>query len=321
MVYREIAVEPTAVEDFKDLGVLERQFGFEVGRLISFLPAKPKEIRCWKSLFYEHLKTKFPPEKHKDLELRVMKFLERAVYRSRNGSVLVDGQSWCDLALQEHGKKHFDAILCAGSSSNNAILPFQGLHDPDDAFPEFLYKPIHFGDSMKDPEIFLENLRPLIGSAKRLHFIDPHFDPAHPEEQNRRRWQSTVRKLSQFLQDANRLRIDIYFHTQADCKRDSEEFVTDIGNKVAGLFTPFTNLSVVAWSKKRQGINWHARYLITDKAGVALDYGCDVGKDRRTDVTLLPKEKADERLAEFDPESPSIFNLEASIKTTGTRTF
>ena len=183
MVYHEIAVEPTAVEDFKDLGLLERQFGFEVGRLISFMPAKSKEIRCWKTLFYEHLKTKFPPAKHKELEFRVIAFLERATYRSRNHSALSDGQSWCDLALQEESNKHFDAILCAGPSSNNAILPFQGLHDPDETFPEFLYKPIHFGDSMKDPESFLESLRPLIGSAKRLHIIDPHFDPTHPSRE------------------------------------------------------------------------------------------------------------------------------------------
>ncbi len=319
MVYHEIALEPTSVEDFKDFGLLERQFGFEVGRLISFMPAKPKEIKCWKALFYEHLKTQFPPAKHKVLELRVTAFLERATYRSRNDSALSDGQSWCDLALQEQGKKHFDAILCAGHSSNKAILPFQGMHDPDETFPEFLYKPIHFGDSMKDPEVFLESLRPLIGSAKRLHIIDPHFDPVHREESNRRRWQTTVRKLSEFLRAANRFTIDVHFHTQSDNTRDPKEFVADIGSRISGLFSSRTNLSVTAWSKMHQGINWHARYLITDKAGVALDYGFDMGKDRRTDVTLLPRDKADEKLAEFNPDSPTIFNLEASIRTKGTR--
>ena len=319
MVYREIAVEPTVVEDFKDLGVLERQFGFEVGRLISFMPAKPKDIRCWKTLFYEHLKSKFPPAKHKALEFRMLALLERATYRSRNHSTLVEGQSWYSLALQEEGKMHFDAILCAAPSSHDSIIPFQGFHEPDERFPEFLYKPIHFGDSLKDPEVFLHSLRPLIGSAKRLHIIDPHFDPAHPEELNRRRWQATVRKLSEFLRDANRLTIDIHFNTLADCTRVPEEFVADIGNRISGLFPPSTNLNVTAWSKKHQGINWHARYLITDKAGVALDYGCDMGKDRRTDVTLLPKEKADERLAEFNPEYPTIYNLEATIQTKGNR--
>jgi hypothetical protein len=319
MVYHEIAVEPTAIEDFKDLSLLERQFGFDVGRLISFMPAKPKEIRCWKTLFYEHLKTNLPPEKHKDLELRVIAFLERAIYRSRNRSALDDGQSWCDLALQEDAIKHFSAILCEGPSSNSAILPFQGLHDPDETFPDFLFKPIHFADSMKDPEVFLESLRPLISSAKRLHIIDPHFDPAHPEEPNRRRWQATVRKLSEFLRDANRLTIDIHFNTQADRTRNPKEFVTDIGSRIVGLFPPSTKLFVSAWSKKHQSINWHARYLLTDKAGVALDYGFDMGKDRRTDVTLLPRDKACEKLAEFNPETPTIFTLEATIQRTGTR--
>jgi len=319
MVYHEIAVEPTAVEDLKDLGLVERMFGFEHGRLVAFLPAKPKDSGCWISVLYGHMKTMLPPEKHKDLELRVLRLLDRAGYRSRNSSKIAEGQSWCDLALQEQSASPFAAILCAGKSGNSAMLPFQGLHDPDDTFPVFLREPVHFADSMKDPETFLNALKPLIVSAKRLDFIDPYFDPTHPEEANRRRWQMTIRNLADFLRSSNRLTADLHFHTQLDEAQEPETFVRNIANEISGRFPPTTTLKVTAWSQKPRGIRFHARYLITDKAGVALEYGTDMGSNRRTDITLLPRALAEIRRKEFDPNTPSTFNVEATIQVSGTR--
>lgn len=319
MVYHEIAIEPTAVEDLKDLGLIERMFGFEHGRLVAFMPAKPPESGCWRSLFFGHLKDILPPEKHKELELRVLRLAERAILRSRNRTKLGDGQRWRDLALQEHGISPFAAILCAGEPEDASLLPFQGLHDPNDLFPSFLREPVHFTDAMKDPEVFLKELKPLISSAKRLDFIDPYFDPSHPDEADRRRWKSSVRHLAEFLKASNRLTIDLHFHTRSDGERDADDFVRGIAHEISGRFPPTTTIAVTAWSQKHGGIRFHARYLITDKAGVALDYGTDMGPHRRTDISLLPRAKAEERRGEFNPNEPSIFEMEATTQVSGTR--
>lgn len=320
MVYHEIALEPSSLEDLKDLGLLEKHFGFEQGRLIAFMPAKPKGKSCWWTQLYEHLKSITPERKHKELEVRTIKLLEQATYRSRNRSKMEEGKSWADLALEENGIKSFAAILCAGEPSESELLPFQGLHDPDERYPEFLTKPIHFGEAMKDPETFFESIRPLIASAIRIAVIDPHFDPSHPEEKNRKRWLRTARKLSEFLREANRLTIDISIHTQADGDRDPDEMVREISRAIDGLFPSTTNLEISAWSNKHRGPRMHARYLITDKAGVALDYGVDVSSDLRTDITLMPADKAKERLREFDVAEPSLYELEATFTAKGTRT-
>jgi hypothetical protein len=319
MVYHEIAVEPSAVEDLKDLGMLEKIFGFEYGRLIAFLPAKPSGSGCWKSLFYSHLKSLLPTEKHKELELRVFRLMERAIFRSRNGTEITSGQNWCDLALKEHAQSPFAAILTAGNPADDALLPFQGLHNPNDVFPIFLREPAHFADSLKDPKVFLNALKPLITSAKRLDLIDPYFDPTHPDDTDSRRWKASVKHLAQFLRDANRLTIELHFHTLWDGVRDANDFVKSIAREIDELFPPTTILNITAWSHKHGGIRWHARYLITDKAGVALDYGTDMVPNRRTDITLLPRTAAESRRNEFNSNCPSAFEMEATIKVAGKR--
>ena len=156
-------------------------------------------------------------------------------------------------------------------------------------------------------------------SAKRLDFIDPYFDPTHPDELDRNRWKASVRHFSEYLRESNRLTIDIHFHTAWDGKREPDSFVRSIADEISGRFPPTTSLFVSAWSKKHQGIRFHARYLLSDKAGVALDYGTDMGKDRRTDITLLPLSATNERRIEFDPSAPTTFNLEATCRIQGRR--
>ena len=128
-----------------------------------------------------------------------------------------------------------------------------------------------------------------------------------------------MRYLSVFLRESNRLTIDIHFHTKWDGVRDPQSFVNGIARELSGRFPPTTNLFVTAWSQKFGGIRFHARYLITDKAGVALDYGTDMGKELRTDITLLPRAAAEARRIEFDPATGNTFNMEATCQMTGCR--
>lgn len=93
--------------------------------------------------------------------------------------------------------------------------------------------------------------------------------------------------------------------------------VQSIATAISKFFTSTTTLSVTAWSKKRNGLPFHARYLITDKAGVALDYGSDLGANRRTDVALMPLEFAKKRLSEFEKSDESTFEWKGSVQVRG----
>jgi hypothetical protein len=95
--------------------------------------------------------------------------------------------------------------------------------------------------------------------------------------------------------------------------------VRAFANEVVDYFPPTTNLRITAWSDKHQGTAWHARYLLTDKAGVALDYGLDMATNRRTDVTLLGPSVAEKRRKEFDTNEPTAYHMEATTTVTGRR--
>ncbi len=60
MVYHEIAIDPSAVKTIEDFGLLKRMFGFEHGRLIAYMPAKPKNTGDWSTLLYKNLKANYP---------------------------------------------------------------------------------------------------------------------------------------------------------------------------------------------------------------------------------------------------------------------
>jgi hypothetical protein len=322
MVYHEIALEPESIEDLKDLGLLDRMFGFEHGRLIAVFPAKPRESGSWGKLLLRHLRATLPPEKHIELGMRIEQMLPKLIWRSRNRSRLEDGQEWFDLATKEHDTKNFSCLIGKGERTHPDWVSFQKLYAPDNSVPAFLSGPVHFGDAMKDPKTFLAELEPLLFSANRISFIDPYFNPVHPDKENSDRWCETAKKLADSFIQAGRLTAHISFHTAYDREVSAkfvsaDAFVQSIATAITKFFPSTTTLSVTAWSKKRNGIPFHARYLITDKAGVALDYGSDLGANRRTDVALMPLDFAKKRLREFEKSDESPFDWKASVQVHG----
>jgi hypothetical protein len=250
--------------------------------------------------------------------------LPKLIWRSRNSSKLESGQAWFVLAANEHDAKPFSCLIGKGERDHPDWVPFQKLYAPDSSLPACLSGAVHFGDAMKDPETFLDELAPLLFSATRVSFIDPHFNPVDPDDRRSRRWRRTASKLAESFRQANRLTADISFHTEYDGEASAtfasaDEFVQAIAARISEYFPATTTLSVTAWAAKPEGIRLHARYLITDKAGVALDYGSDLGVNRRTDVALMPLEFAKRRLREFEKGDGSPFAWKASVQVRGRR--
>ncbi|MCX6867694.1 MAG: hypothetical protein NTV46_16040 [Verrucomicrobia bacterium] len=333
MIYHEIAIDPESFEDLKDLGLLERLFGFEHGRLVALLPAKGKngiqEEKNWKLLVKQHL-TRLLPGKSKEIELRLDRIMDRCVWRSRGQSKHDPVQPWRSLARDEHKQREFAAILCSETGlCCHPEYSYQGMHFPPEAYPDFLRAPIHVADSLKSPDVFLENLRPLITSAKRITFIDPYFNPLPEMDGQASVWLNTLKKLASFLTDSNRKTIDIDIHAKSpeyDATKDicrinmhPLDFINRSISVIEGWFPKETTLSIACWSERHRGQKFHARYLITDKAGVAVEYGLDLKHDQRTDVSLLPVELAKKRLMDFDFQNPSLFELDARESCKGTR--
>jgi len=321
MIYHEIALEPEAIEDLKDLGLLERIFGFEHGRMIAVFPAKPTKTGSWGKLLERHL-SNLLPEKRKEIEIRLKQLLPQLVCRSRNHSKLETEQEWYDLATKEHGDKSFSCLIGRGKREHPDWVPFQKLYVPDSTVPPCLTGPVHFGDAMKDPETFLGELQPLIFSATRVSFIDPYFNPVHSDPSKARKWRNTAKRLADYFREAKRLTADFQFHTKFKSELPTEFqrpdiFVQKVADTISCYFPATSKISVTAWEIRPNGIPFHARYIITDKAGVALDYGTDLGPKYRTDVALLPLAFARKRLKEFEKGEESPFKWKASVQTHG----
>jgi hypothetical protein len=326
MIYHEIAVDPDSFEDFKDLGLLEKMFGFEHGRLIPFMPSKGND---WHSQVKQRL-TDLYPEKSKEIELRLVQIMDRCVWRSRGATKYDPKASWRSLAVREHSTREFAAILCG---EEGICCPpeysYQGLHSPPDEYPDFLRKPIHVAESLKSPDVFLENLRPLITSGNRITLIDAYLNPLPEDDDQTSLWLKTLKKLATFLGESKRKTIDVDIHTKSpgyDATKPlsrenikTEDFLNQSIALIEGWFPKQTTLSLTSWSERYQGQRFHARYIITNKAGVALDYGLDMRSGQRTDVSLLPLDKAKQRLGEFDWENPSLFKLDGRKSFNGTR--
>ncbi len=326
MIYYEIAVDPDSFQDLKDLGLLEKMFGFEHGRLIPFLPSKGKD---WHSQVKQRL-TDIHPGKSKEIELRLVQIMDRCVWRSRGTSKYDPANSWRSLAGREHSIREFAAILCSEEGlCSHPEYSYQGMHSPPAEYPDFLRKPIHVAESLKSPDVFLENLRPLITSGKKITLIDAYLNPLPDDEHQTSVWLMTLKKLATFLIESNRKTIDVDIHTKSpgyDTTKpisreniETEDFLNRSIRLIEGWFPKETTLSLTSWSEHHKGQRFHARYIITNKAGVALDYGLDMRPGQRTDVSLLPLDKAMQRLGEFDRENPSLFELDGHKTFNGTR--
>lgn len=320
MIYHEVAIDPASVEDLKDLGLIEKLFGFEHGRLIAMMPDPKKgKGRKWTECLIDHLKEKLPGDfALKQVREKVELIQRCAVIHSRKGTVVHENGSWFTTVQAAHSEKEFQAILCGDSCDEPLpFCKFQDFHTLPESYPDCLKYPVHVTDSPKDPRVFLKNLTPLIAAANRLVFIDPYFNPV-PEENWK--WRNFVRDLSEYLRQARRTYVEVAFHGKLpEDAHDPEMYANQARREIEDWFPPETELSFCVWSGQIGGQRLHARYLLTNKGGAGLEYGLDASPDQRTDVALLPIDKVRKTLAEYDPENPTLFKLEKHLAFKGSR--
>lgn len=317
MIYHEVAIDPESVEDLKDLGLIEKLFGFEHGRLIAMMPDPQKgRGQKWTSCLVDHLK-QLLPGKVVQIEEKVRVIQRGAVIHSRKRTVVGEGVSWLEVAKSVHTDREFQAILCGDSCDEPLpFCKFQDFHTLPETYPDCLKNPVHVTDSPKDPQVFLKHLTPLIGAANRLVFIDPYFNPVS----GGKKWKNLVRDLSEYLREAKRTRVGVTFHGKLpEDAVDPSTYANEARQEIESWFPPETDLSFSVWSNESTGQRLHPRYLLTNKGGAGLEYGLDASPDQRTDVALLPLEKVKQTLDEYDPENPTLFRLEKYLTFKGRR--
>lgn len=124
--------------------------------------------------------------------------------------------------------------------------------------------------------------------ADRIVFVDKMFEPAV----DRRRI-----LLAEFIakSSADRSTFPIFeYHTKIDNDefgkphdKRVEELQKESDQFLSGIIPVGGSIKIVRWDQRRHGDFFHERCILTDKGGIRIDWGLDVGKSGETTLVLL----------------------------------
>lgn len=290
----EYAIEPTSLAEWKDFRYLIEGCGIAHGRLISQFP------KDWPKRVIEACSA-FTFRQRQQLQIELERIKKQALVRS--GRAYDGALSWIENAVnQQQNGKPFHAVIvkdAAGSPEYVAGIDDLTINNP-------LWKTKREDKIHRTPVALGEAIRHLLCMSNRILFVDKLY---HPTEL---RWQET---LLHFIALASDGRIPPSF--EYHCEIDSNEFDKHAEKRrsdyqqisdqtLKPMLTSTTKIRLHRWTKWDDRSDFfHARYILTEKGGVRIDWGLDSGKpNQKTDVSLLDDDmwKQTWDLFQFDEE-------------------
>ena len=283
MIY-EFAVDPEAVNNWKDFRYVIEKFGVSNGRLISRFP------KNWKRMVYEACE-KCNPIERKKIEEKLIKI---DVLFLRNSRDYIPEYNWIGNAVKDHAKKPFKLIIT--NETNNEIREIVSVTDLTDDNIFFNVKR-EVIVKRKSSEL-TKYLNPLISLATEVFFVDPHFAP----EASRYR-----KTFEAYLQCINLSKITLVeFHLK---EKSRFEFFENECMKLSRIIPQGLKVKFVRWKKMPLRDGLHPRYIFTNIGGIRIEKGLDEGDgDENTDMSLLDNSLFEIRLAEYKIK-PSPFEF------------
>jgi len=292
MVY-EFAVNPAAIKTWQNFRYIIDQFGVEHGRLITRFPRK------WQKLVIRECEEKGAKRTAIVEKLRSIDHKLASIGREYNPE-----KEWIDNALQQHSIKAFRAII---SDINKNDHP--DILAADDFDEQNLKWKVPTEDIVpKTPDALVECARFLLFVSKKVHFIDPYFDPFMPE------FRSTFEKFLEFVFQGNPPET-LKLHTRNKGQKGWKDvFERYFSHKIPKGFS----FAVVRWEENEGGNRMHARYVLTELGGIRYDYGLDKGCNEsiNSDVSLVGYTLAQKRLKDYQQKS-TAFNFVDEITVEG----
>lgn len=284
-MHYEYAVDPSAIaEDWKTCRYIAELFGFDRGRLLSQYPKQwlPRAIDA-----AAHLP---PIEKQRVIE-KLRRLKESASIRSGRAFDPSSG-NWLDNALKQHAIAPFRAILCGDGASGPPELV--NLDEVSETHP--LFEVARSTRIPRDAVSITTAVAPLISCARRALLIDKYYDPFNAK------YQRTIREILKIAHRSG-VEFEIHYCEHGRCP-EASSIEREAHVKFAGVIPSETSIKLVRWRERPNGVNFHARYLLTDRGGIGVDAGfSSEGAHQATDVQLLETRFAIATLAEFDAGS------------------
>lgn len=272
----EYALEPTLMDNWKDIRYFKDQCGAENGRLISEFPYK------WERAVFEaiRLSGSGPVEKHRMKEA-LRSIVKYKMFR-RPKILWDDKRSWIDNAREEHARLKFRAIVSKNCSDDDASCILAGDYTDES---KLLWQ--------CSPSITIERaasrmslaVAPVLNLSTHIIFIDPHFDPYE------RRFRNTLMAFLGTLSGRNNgLPIQRLEYHVSD-KWDETEFKRRLDTYLKPHMPSGLTLSFCRWNKA----DMHNRFILTSIG--LLEFG--IGLDEY-DGGSSPREDQLKRLSDSD---------------------
>lgn len=289
-MYQKYAVEPAAIgSSWETFRYLIEKFGFQEGRLISRFPSK------WERLVIEAAKaagvgdidfSRITEKLRKEKEERIKIINSGREYDPNLGS-------WIANARAAHAVKPFHAIIAQGNHKEDEIVAPENLEEnhPLMIAPKSCNVP---RTSRRLAETFL----PLLLSAGEIDIVDPFFDLQSEKYTN------LLSLLLSSMYDSRKNKkenLSVKIHFRLDGGDPREQFLLQNAHKwVRGWIPEGFELHLYEWRQKPGGEDFHARLLLCDCGGLAVDAGfATVGPHESTLITPLDYQHVQELRGNF----------------------
>lgn len=305
MLY-EYAVEPACLGNWQTFRYLIEQFGVSRGRLVSQFPKE------WPRLVYESSSTFTFGQKQK-LQIELERLKKHGLIRS--GRTYDGAKVWSENALfQQREGNPFHAVI---------FREHQG--EGDDLLVADELSQLHPRWAVKRQDRVARTADSLGAAAHgllqiggRILFIDKMFMLAGRQGP----WQVMLEKFVMLaLQNRSGTLPEFEYHTTIDNDeygkpeaQRTADFQVECNRLLSGLLPNGVRLQVVRWDRHYQGDFFHERCILTEKGGLQIDWGLDVGKPGETTlVSLLEDETWRQSWSNFQRDSKTFRFLDEAV--------
>ena len=268
----EYALEPTLLDNWKDIRYFKDQCGAENGRLISEFP------RRWERSVFEAIRLSGSGQ----VETLKMKEALRSIVKYkmfRRPKILWDDKrSWIDNAKKEHQRLMFHAIVAKNCSDDVASCLLSG-DDIDES--KLLWQCPPSKEIVRIASDMAREVAPLLNLSTQIMFIDPHFDPQEKRFRN-----PLIGFLQILSRRSNGFPINRLEYHVSD-KWDEKEFKRRLDAYLKPHMPSGLSLSFCRWNRA----DMHNRFILTSMGllefGIGLDESDGSSSPRKDLLTRL----------------------------------
>lgn len=295
-MHYEYAVEPRVMgSNWQTFIYLIEKFGFDKGRLIAEFPRK-----SWFRDVYDAASGFSPTQKAR---LEILMRQAKGIKVIRTGRTYDTNLDWLPNALREHQHLPFQAIIARENAAGSEGVFL--AEEIDELHPQMVVtNPVSIP---RDAASIASALSTLLEHGSRILVIDPFFNPLNAK------YKSALRECLRVVNAKNPsavCEIHYRYHEKGSSPADIEKVAAHV---FPGVIPNGMEIKIFCWKEKGGGSDFHARYLLTEKGGMAVEAGFSAeGNHQTTDMHRMDPVFCQERVASFD-KTATVYELVENV--------